>query len=134
MVKELTKENLDIINDSFIDKDYLLNEFNNNPFIKVLLLVESSKVIGYLYYSDIYDRVEINQIEIDSFHRNCGNGKKLMEYMINNVDKNITLEVKNDNTPAIKLYKRYGFKEVATRKGYYQGTDGILMERKNRTL
>ena len=57
-----------------------------------------------------------------------------MEYMINNVDKNITLEVKNDNTPAIKLYKRYGFKEVATRKGYYQGTDGILMERKNRTL
>ena len=134
MVKELTKENIDIINDSFIDKDYLLNEFNNNPFIKVLLLVESSKVIGYLYYSDIYDRVEINQIEIDSFHRNCGNGKKLMEYMINNVDKNITLEVKNDNTPAIKLYKRYGFKEVATRKGYYQGTDGILMERKSRTL
>ena len=134
MVKELTKENIDVINDSFIDKDYLLNEFNNNPFIKVLLLVESSKVIGYLYYSDIYDRVEINQIEIDSFHRNCGNGKKLMEYMINNVDKNITLEVKNDNTPAIKLYKRYGFKEVATRKGYYQGTDGILMERKSRTL
>ena len=90
MVKELTKENIDIINDSFIDKDYLLNEFNNNPFIKVLLLIEDNKVIGYLYYSDIYDRVEINQIEINSFHRNCGNGKKLMEYMIQNVDKNIT--------------------------------------------
>ena len=71
-----------------------------------------------------------HQIEIDSFHRNCGNGKKLMEYMINHVDKDITLEVKNDNDPAIKLYKKNGFKEVATRKGYYQGTDGILMERK----
>ena len=130
MVKELTKENIDIINDSFIDKDYLLNEFNNNPFIKVLLLIEDNKVIGYLYYSDIYDRVEINQIEINSFHRNCGNGKKLMEYMIQNVDKNITLEVKKDNIPAISLYKRNGFVEVAIRKGYYQGTDGILMERK----
>ena len=130
MVKELTKENIDIINDSFIDKDYLLNEFNNNPFIKVLLLIEDNKVIGYLYYSDIYDRVEINQIEINSFHRNCGNGKKLMEYMIKNVDKNITLEVKKDNIPAINLYKRNGFVEVAIRKGYYQGTDGILMERK----
>ena len=130
MVKELTKENIDIINDSFIDKDYLLNEFNNNPFIKVLLLIEDNKVIGYLYYSDIYDRVEINQIEINSFHRNCGNGKKLMEYMIQKVDKNITLEVKKDNIPAINLYKRNGFVEVAIRKGYYQGTDGILMERK----
>ena len=130
MVKELTKENIDIINGSFIDKDYLLNEFNNNPFIKVLLLIEDNKVIGYLYYSDIYDRVEINQIEINSFHRNCGNGKKLMEYMIQNVDKNITLEVKKDNIPAINLYKRNGFVEVAIRKGYYQGTDGILMERK----
>ena len=130
MVKKLTKENIDIINDSFIDKDYLLNEFNNNPFIKVLLLIEDNKVIGYLYYSDIYDRVEINQIEINSFHRNCGNGKKLMEYMIQNVDKNITLEVKKDNIPAINLYKRNGFVEVAIRKGYYQGTDGILMERK----
>ena len=130
MIKELTKENIDIINDSFIDKDYLLNEFNNNPFIKVLLLIEDNKVIGYLYYSDIYDRVEINQIEVNSFHRNCGNGKKLMEYMIQNVDKNITLEVKKDNIPAISLYKRNGFVEVAIRKGYYQGTDGILMERK----
>lgn len=129
MIKELKKEDIEIINDSFIDKDYLLNEFDNNPFIKVLLLFEDNKVIGYLYYSDIYDRAEINQIEIDSFHRNCGNGKKLMEYMINHVDKDITLEVKNDNDPAIKLYKKYGFKEVATRKGYYQGTDGILMER-----
>ena len=130
MIKELKKEDIEIINDSFIDKDYLLNEFDNNPFIKVLLLFEDNKVIGYLYYSDIYDRAEINQIEIDSFHRNCGNGKKLMEYMINHVDKDITLEVKNNNDPAIKLYKKYGFKEVATRKGYYQGTDGILMERK----
>ena len=130
MIKELKKEDIEIINDSFIDKDYLLNEFDNNPFIKVLLLIEDNKVIGYLYYSDIYDRAEINQIEIDSFHRNCGNGKKLMEYMINHVDKDITLEVKNDNDPAIKLYKKNGFKEVATRKGYYQGTDGILMERK----
>ena len=129
MIKELKKEEIDIIDNSFIDKDYLLNEFDNNPFIKVLLLIEDNKVIGYLYYSDIYDRAEINQIEIDSFYRNCGNGKKLMEYMINHVDKDITLEVKNDNDPAIKLYKKYGFKEVATRKGYYQGTDGILMER-----
>ena len=134
MIRELKKEEIEIINDSFIDIQYLINEFNNNPFMKVLLLLENNTIIGYLYYSDIYDRAEINQIEIENIHRNCGNGKKLMEYMINIVDKDITLEVKYDNEPAIKLYKDYGFKEVATRKGYYKGTDGLLMERKNKTL
>ena len=129
MISELKKEDLNLLNDTFINREYLENEFNNNPFIKVLILKED-KIIGYLYYSDIYDRVEINQIEIDSFHRNCGNGKKLMEYMINNVDKNITLEVREDNIPAIKLYEKFNFKKVAIRKNYYNGVDGILMERK----
>jgi ribosomal protein S18 acetylase RimI-like enzyme len=45
------------------------------------------------------------------------------------VDKNITLEVKEDNTPALKLYKKFDFEEKAVRKGYYNGVDGLLMER-----
>ena len=38
------------------------------------------------------------------------------------------LEVNKENTYAIKLYKKVGFKEVAIRKNYYDGVDGILME------
>ena len=57
-----------------------------------------------------------------------------MDYFIHTVDKDITLEVKIDNVPAISIYKKFGFKKVAIRKNYYNGTDGILMERKNRTL
>ena len=53
-----------------------------------------------------------------------------MDYLINKVNKDITLEVKEDNVPALKLYEKYGFKKVAIRKGYYNGIDGILMERK----
>ena len=45
------------------------------------------------------------------------------------MDKNITLEVKEDNEPAIKLYKKHGFEQTATREGYYNGVDGLLMER-----
>ena len=130
MIVELEKNNLTILKDSFIDKDYIEKELENNPYAKILLLIEENQVIGYLYYSDIYERAEINQIEIDSFHRNCGNGKKLMEYFTNIVDKSITLEVREDNLPAIKLYERYHFERKAIRKGYYNGIDGILMERK----
>ena len=130
MIVELEKNNLTILKDSFIDKDYIEKELENNPYAKILLLIEEDQVIGYLYYSDIYERAEINQIEIDSFHRNCGNGKKLMEHFTNLVDKSITLEVREDNLPAIKLYERYHFERKAIRKGYYNGIDGILMERK----
>ena len=45
-------------------------------------------------------------------------------------DKDITLEVKQTNEIAIKLYKKYSFKQVAIRKGYYNNIDGLLMERK----
>lgn len=130
MFIEINKENLNIIDDTFIDKDIVSKDLDSNPFGHYLLLSEDNEIIGYIYYSDIYDRAEINQIEINFIHRNCGKGSKLLEKAISLVDKNITLEVKKDNIPAIKLYKKYGFQEVAIRKGYYNGVDGILMERK----
>ena len=97
--------------------------------IIILLVIKDKSIIGYLYYSDIYERIEINQIEINSSYRNKGYGSKLLKYLIDNTNKSITLEVRKDNKPAISLYKKYGFKEVAIRKNYYDGIDGILMER-----
>ena len=130
MIKELTKDNLNIIDNTFINKEYLEKEFTNNPFSKVLLLEEDKEIIGYLYYSDIYDRIEINQFEINSIHRNCGKGNILLKELINKENKDITLEVREDNTKAIHIYEKNGFKKKAIRKNYYHGVDGILMERK----
>lgn len=130
MIEEVKKNNIDILNNSFIKKDYILNELSNNPFGKIIILKEDNEIIGYIYYSDIYERVEINQIEINFIHRNCGKGDFLLKKLIESVDKNISLEVNVNNIPAIKLYKKNGFIEKAIRKGYYQGIDGILMERK----
>lgn len=131
MIIELDKDNLEIINNSLLDSETVLNDFNLNPFCHYLVYLDvDKKVIAYIYYSDIYERVEINQIEVDSFHRNSGKASQLLEKLIKSVDKDITLEVKKDNFPAIKLYNKYNFKEIGIRKGYYKGIDGILMERK----
>ena len=127
MIYELT--NLDELDNSFISKEYIKEELSNNPFGKVLVLKED-KIIGYIYYSDIYERCEINQFEIENSHRNCGKGDLLLKYLINLVQKDITLEVKEDNIPAIKVYLKNGFVKTAIREGYYNGVDGILMERK----
>ena len=118
--------------DSIIELEKIKKDIEINPFGRYLLEIEDNKIIAYLYYSDIYDRAEINQIEVDVFHRNCGKASKLLKKMIEVVDKSITLEVKKDNFVAIHVYKKFGFKEKAIRKGYYQGIDGILMERKNK--
>ncbi len=104
-----------------------------NPFGHYLLEVTENQIIGFLYYSDIYERAEINQIEIDISDRQCGKATRLLKEMINIVRKNITLEVRKNNIPAINLYKKLGFQEKAIRKGYYEGIDGILMEREEDT-
>lgn len=129
MIISITKENVHTEDSAYLTSKNLMEELKNNPFAKILIYKEET-IIGYLYYSDIYDRAEINQIEIDSLHRNCGKGSELLQKMIETVEKSITLEVRKDNIPALRLYKKFGFEQKAIRKGYYQGIDGILMERK----
>jgi ribosomal-protein-alanine N-acetyltransferase len=43
----------------------------------------------------------------------------------------ITLEVRASNFPAQELYRRYGFRAVALRRGYYldTGEDALVMMR-----
>ena len=128
MIFELN--NIKEIENTFINIDKVRNELENNPFGKYLILKENNEIIGYLYYSDIYERAEINQFEINFIHRNCGKGKLLLKEFLNRIQKDVTLEVKKDNYIAIKLYEENGFQKKAVRPGYYNGIDGILMERK----
>lgn len=130
MIIEITKNNIEELENTFFSKEELISEFENNPFAKVLVLKEKDVIIGYIYYSDIYDRLEINQFEINKEYRNQGKGKYLIQYLIDKEKKDITLEVKQDNYSAIKVYEAKGFVQKAVRKGYYNGIDGLLMERK----
>lgn len=111
----------------------MINEIikdNDNPFTKRITYDDK----GYLDYSVIYDRIEINDFAVKEEYRNQQIGSKLLEYLIDYAIKNkminITLEVKKNNMPAIHLYQKYGFIEVAIRTKYYNGIDGILMEKK----
>lgn len=130
MIIEVTKDNLKELNNSFFSIKWIEEEISNNPYAKFLLLKEHEEIIGYLYYSDIYERAEINQFEINNIHRNCGKGNLLLKEFLKRVQKDVTLEVKEDNLVAIRLYEKNGFIKKAIRKNYYKDKDGILMERK----
>ncbi len=103
---------------------------SQDPFEKRIILDDK----GYLDFSVIYDRIEINDFLVKEEYRNQQIGSNLLEYLIDYAIKykmiNITLEVKKDNIPAISLYHKYGFVDVAIREKYYNGIDGILMEKK----
>ena len=131
MILDYNEIDLSQYENNLIKEDTIAKDLEINHFGKYLFYVEDKKIIGYIYYSDIYDRAEINQIEVDVSHRNCGKASILLKKAIELVDKSITLEVKIDNFPAIHLYEKYGFEKKAIRKGYYNGIDGILMERNN---
>ncbi len=107
-------------------------EFSTDPFLKILTFEDDNLVKGFLLYSEIYDRIEINQIEVLTKYRQKHIASSLMKYLINIATEkqlsNITLEVKEKNYKAINLYHKYNFVEIAKRKGYYNGVDAILME------
>ena len=137
MIKELEKEDLIKISELESSFNYVLknikDDFTNNPFSHYLLYVENNKIVGYLNYYLMYDKLEIANFNVLEEYQNRHIGCCLLNHLIEkytNIVDNITLEVKIDNAKAIHLYEKMGFKKVATRENYYNGIDGILMERK----
>ena len=105
----------------------------DNPFGRRAEFIEGNKSLGFLEYSLIYDRIEIDNFQVEEEFRNNGIGTKLMAYLVSKAIElrviNITLEVRMSNEIARNLYKKFGFREVALRKYYYGDEDGILMEK-----
>lgn len=141
MIVELTKDSLKFINELehnfstiFSSENTLIHDFESNTFTKYFIYIENSNIIGFINYYDLYDRFEVANIYVMPEYRNRKIASKLIEHIIKlGKEKNIynvTLEVRIDNEYALKLYKKYEFKTVAIRKNYYDGIDGLLMERK----
>lgn len=136
MIEELEKEDKDKIqklSNTFYDiLGDVESDLLNNPFSHYIVYYIDKKIIGYINYYLIYDRMEIANFNVLSDYQNKGIGTKLLKYLIECYGKkidNITLEVRSDNIKAINLYKKMGFTAKAVRKNYYKDIDGILMER-----
>lgn len=104
-----------------------------SKFNKYLIYSIDDKNIGFIDFSFIYDRIELNYIYVEKLYRNKNIASKLMDKLIefasDNKCINITLEVDESNDAAINLYKKYGFTIATIRKKYYGKNDGYLMIR-----
>lgn len=126
MIKEITINELSIeFKKMFnIDEKSIINPFNK------IVAYFDDEIKGFIIYSIIYDRCEIEYIGVSLNSRNNKIATKLIEYMMKDIEnkcKNITLEVNENNKAAIALYNKFDFKIAAKRKFYYGNENGILM-------
>ena len=135
MIREYNEKDFNIVTalGRDIDMDFKLNL---SPVSKCFVYEVDENVVGFVVADIFDDRSEIIDIVVDILYRNKKIGDKLLKHVIDlsksNGCDNITLEVKVNNEPAIKLYKNNEFKIVSIRKKYYaKGTiDAYLMQRK----
>ena len=105
-----------------------LADMYGNSSYKFLGIFNRNRIVGYIILLDSIDIYEVIKIAISPNYRKKGLGKKLLNYVLDDLDKNLILEVRVSNKGAINLYESLGFKKINIRKGYYAdtGEDGIV--------
>lgn len=100
---------------------------------KYLVAKEGSKIVGYVGIEEISGERHVINMAVHPENRKQGIGKRLIEAVLNDKDV-FFLEVRASNIPAQKLYEKYGFEKVGTRKNYYSDNDedAIIMRRGSR--
>ena len=89
------------------------------------------KVVCYYSFYNICNEGNINNLAVREDFRGIGIGKLLIEDMINVAKDSkisaLTLEVNENNTVAIGLYGKFGFKIEGKRVKFYNGVDDALI-------
>ena len=95
--------------------------------------IEDNTVIGFLAFEQVLDEGSIVEVAVHPDHRRRGIAKALITSAIHSVDglKTVFLEVRESNTPAVRLYEDLGFEQIAVRREYYDHPkeDAVIMKR-----
>ena len=115
----------------FIRKYFLNFRYDSNPYERMFCYKKNNKIIGFISYSIIYERAELNYIVVDEEYRRKGIAQKLLDFVLadlkNNMVENFSLEVNVNNKAAISFYLKNGFEIKTVRSNYYKDSDAYLM-------
>lgn len=137
-ITEMTLDDLELMQntlysdfDNFWSYNILKQELENEN-TNYIIARENNEIVGFAGISTCLDEATLNNIVVKRSSRGRGIGGELLESLLELcVDlnmKSLTLEVNVSNTPAINLYKKFGFKNLGIRKKYYDNSsDAIIM-------
>ncbi len=140
----MQREDVDVVHeieqDAFGEHHWSKSSFYDelaNNLANYYCIFKDNVMVGYAGFWHIIDEAHITTVAIKKSAR----GQKLGECLLNHIIeecykkeiKYITLEVRVSNEPAIKMYEKYGFKSLGTRKNYYQDNneDALIMWTEN---
>ena len=118
-------------------KSSFYDEMSNNLAKYYVAKAVNGEIVGYAGTWHIIDEGHITTIAVKNGYLRKHIGEAIMKSIIDDCYKNnikyMTLEVRVSNEPAIKLYEKYGFQSLGTRKGYYQDNneDALIMWTEN---
>lgn len=118
------------------DEKVIRYEIKENPCAHIYLATIDEEIVGYLDFMITFNSATISRICVLGEERRKGIAQALLDKMFAICGEQtekvewITLEVRKDNEPAIKLYEKNRFEKITIKKNYYDdGTDAIYMVR-----
>lgn len=114
-------------------RDAYTHELAENRLAAYIVARADDQIVGYAGMWVILDEAHITTIAVDPLYRGQHIGERLLLGLIDAaLARNarwMTLEVRKSNVAAQALYKKYSFREIGVRKGYYSDNreDAIVM-------
>ena len=103
--------------------DAFYNELATNKLAHYYVGRAEGKIVAYGGIWVIFEDSHITTIAVDPQARGRRYGELMLGYLLDEAIERgaawMTLEVRESNTAAQQLYRKYGFTTVTTRKGYY---------------
>ena len=93
------------------------------------LAEDESQLVGFLVWQETDFEAEVLQIAVLPSYQGQKIATALFDFLP--ADKEIFLEVRESNKPALLFYKKEKFEEIARRKNYYHDPieDAVIMKR-----
>ena len=112
-------------------RQMLEGELSEQPRSRYYLVADDDgEIAGYAGLLAAATQADVLTLAVPCPHRSA-----LLEALLAEAARRgcteVFLEVRTDNTRAQRLYRRYGFRQIGIRKGYYQpsGADALVMRR-----
>lgn len=96
-------------------------KFNDS---EISVLKERGRCMGFTGMRENY----LSFLYVDKHHAGKGYGRMLLKSLFERVEGEITLHTCYGNSPALALYKSFGFKETAVISRYFQGHEIKVVE------
>lgn len=142
-IRKMTYRDIDAV--EIIEKESFSIPWSENafkeslsqPYAMFYVAEYNGEMAGYVGMYKVFNQGDITNIAVLEKYRGKGIGTALLNELFKEAEKSgikdITLEVRKSNTIARNLYEKLDFKEIGTRKNFYEKPveDAIVMWRKD---